>query len=143
MTPHELRQGMHGIIGRSVPMETTVVSFGFKYGPPKDADLLIDVRFLPNPQFVPELREFTGLEPAVSRYVLGNEDTGRLLDHYVPLLQFLLPRYAREGKRYLTVGVGCTGGKHRSVAITEEIVRLLGASGESVVARHRDAKRGI
>ncbi len=96
-----------------------VVSFGFRYGVPLDASLVMDVRFLPNPHFVPALRPYSGQEPAVRQFVLEQPDTTAFLDHFFNLLQFLIPAYCREGKSYLTIAIGCTGGRHRSVAITE------------------------
>src|SRR5205823_1325804 len=99
-------------------MLTRLVSFGYKFGPPVDADLLFDVRMLDNPYFVPELKHYAGTEAAVQHYVLQNPDTQALLDRLESLLVFSLPRYEREGKSYLTIGIGCTGGRHRSVAIS-------------------------
>ncbi len=119
----------------------TVLSFGFKYGLPLDADLVVDARFLPNPHWVPELRPMTGRDPQVRDYVLGQDDAAAFLDRYTEVLRLLVPGYRREGKRYLTLAVGCTGGKHRSVAIAEEFARRLGAEGIAAVARHRDLGR--
>ena len=101
------------------------MSFGFKYGLPLDADLVVDARFLPNPHWVPELRPHTGQDPDVRDYVLGQPDAEEFLDRYTDVLRLLIPGYRREGKRYLTLAVGCTGGKHRSVAIAEEFARRL------------------
>ncbi|MEW5848528.1 MAG: RNase adapter RapZ [Myxococcota bacterium] len=122
----------------------TLLSFGFKNGLPPELDLCADVRFLPNPFFVDELRAGTGLDAPVSRYVLDRPAAGEFLDRYTDLLKFLLPAYATEGKRYLTIGVGCTGGQHRSVAITAELARRLEAAGFNVRVRHREltGKRG-
>ncbi|MEJ7649839.1 MAG: RNase adapter RapZ [Nakamurella sp.] len=127
----------------------TVVSFGFKYGLPLDADLVIDMRFLPNPFWIPELRELTGLDPAVSDYVLTQEGATEFLDRWLELFQLTGGGYQREGKRYLTVAVGCTGGKHRSVATAEEIGRRLRAGQQSAAVgeasdirvSHRDLGR--
>lgn len=119
-------------------LAVTLLSFGFKYGLPGDADLVMDVRFLPNPHWVPDLREQTGRDPEVSAYVLGQPGAGKFLDGYVALLQSLVPGYEREGKRYLTAAVGCTGGKHRSVVIAGEIGRRLAASDLHVRVSHRD-----
>jgi UPF0042 nucleotide-binding protein len=119
-------------------LAVTLLSFGFKYGLPGDADLVIDMRFLPNPHWIPELREQTGRDPEVSAYVLGQPAAGQFLDSYVALLQDLIPGYEREGKRYLTAAVGCTGGKHRSVVISEEIGRRLAAGDVPVRVSHRD-----
>jgi len=119
----------------------TVMSFGFKYGLPLDADLVIDARFLPNPHWIPELRPKTGQDADVRDYVLGQPHAEEFLDRYVDVLRLLIPGYRREGKRYLTLAVGCTGGKHRSVAIAEEFARRLQADGVAAVARHRDLGR--
>ncbi len=106
----------------------SIVSFGFRYGLPAQADLVFDVRFLPNPYFVPELRPLTGRDPRVAAHVLEREETGTLLAKLTDLCDFLLPRYQREGKAYLTLAVGCTGGKHRSVAIAHELCKRLSPS---------------
>ncbi len=140
---NQLRAHTESLFGGSDDdrLVVTLLSFGFKYGLPGDADLAVDVRFLPNPHWVPDLREQTGRDLEVSAYVLGQPGAGPFLDTYVGLLQSLLPGYTREGKRYLTVAVGCTGGKHRSVAIGEEIGRRL-AGGEALVrVSHRDLGR--
>ena len=114
-------------------LRVTLVSFGFKNGIPVDADLVVDVRFLPNPHWIPELRPYTGRDPGVRDYVLGQEDAAEFLDRYLDVLRLLIPGYRREGKRYLTLAVGCTGGKHRSVAIAEEFARRLQAEGVAAV----------
>jgi RNase adapter protein RapZ len=119
----------------------TVLSFGFKYGLPLDADLVVDARFLPNPHWVPELRAMTGRDSEVRDYVLGQDGAREFLDRYTDVLRLLVPGYRREGKRYLTLAVGCTGGKHRSVAIAEEFARRLTADGVPANARHRDLGR--
>jgi UPF0042 nucleotide-binding protein len=123
-------------------MVTRVLSFGFKYGLPVDADLVFDLRFLPNPHFVPELRPKTGLDPDVSKYVLETDDARELFDEVTNLLDNTLPKYEREGKSYLTIAIGCTGGRHRSVAFTEALAKHLRESREVVVA-HRDAGRKL
>jgi UPF0042 nucleotide-binding protein len=123
------------------PVVATVLSFGFKYGLPLDADLVVDARFLPNPHWVPELRAMTGRDSEVRDYVLGQAGAGEFLDRYTEVLRLLVPGYRREGKRYLTLAVGCTGGKHRSVAIAEEFARRLTADGVPATARHRDLGR--
>ena len=102
-------------------LSLTFLSFGFKYGLPAELDLLFDVRFLPNPYFVPSLKDLTGLDESVSKFVLNNEGTREFLGHVENLLKFLIPQYQEEGKTYLTVGIGCTGGMHRSVAIAHEL----------------------
>ncbi len=123
------------------PLRVAVTSFGFKHGVPRVIDLLFDVRFLPNPYWVPELRPLTGHDEAVRRYVLDPPDAGAFLERAEGLLEFLLPRYEAEGKSYLTIGVGCTGGRHRSVAIAEELGRWLGERDVEAAVRHRDLER--
>jgi UPF0042 nucleotide-binding protein len=122
-------------------LRVTVVSFGFKYGLPPDADFVLDARFLPNPYWVPELREHTGLEDGVSRYVLGQRGATTFVETYARLVNATAPGFEREGKRYLTVAVGCTGGKHRSVAIAEELSRRLRDLRLVASAQHRDLGR--
>lgn len=116
----------------------TLKSFGFKHGPLADAHLLFDVRFLPNPYFVPGLRPLTGLDPEVATFVLDRDVSREFLDRTMAFLEFVLPQYAEEGRAYLTVGVGCTGGQHRSVSIVEETARRLRQLGVPVTVRHRD-----
>ncbi|WP_233578389.1 MULTISPECIES: RNase adapter RapZ [unclassified Micromonospora] len=122
-------------------LRVTVLSFGFKYGLPPDADFVLDARFLPNPYWVPELREHTGREEAVSAYVLGQEGADAFVASYADLVNATTAGFEREGKRYLTVAVGCTGGKHRSVAIAEELAGRLRQSGLAANAQHRDLGR--
>jgi UPF0042 nucleotide-binding protein len=122
-------------------LRVTVLSFGFKYGLPPDADFVLDARFLPNPYWVPELRDHTGREPEVSRYVLGQRGATTFVETMARLLIAAAPGFEREGKRYVTVAVGCTGGKHRSVAITEELARRLRETRMSASAQHRDLGR--
>jgi UPF0042 nucleotide-binding protein len=122
-------------------LKATVVSFGFKYGIPVDTDLLADMRFLPNPHWVPELRPLSGRDAEVARYVKERPGAQAFLDQYVPLLQTVATGYVREGKRFMTVAVGCTGGKHRSVAMTEEIAARLNAAGIDARPVHRDLGR--
>jgi UPF0042 nucleotide-binding protein len=117
------------------------MSFGFKYGVPPQADLLFDVRFLPNPYFVPELKALTGRDPAVAQYVLEREESAEFLTRTEGLLEFLLPRYQREGKSYLTVAIGCTGGKHRSVAIAQALVTALKARQQAAQLWDRDIEK--
>jgi UPF0042 nucleotide-binding protein len=122
-------------------MRVSVRSFGFKHGHPNDINLMFDVRFLPNPYWLPELRDLTGLDEGVRDYVLENADAVEFFQHATTMLEFLLPRYEAEGKSYLSIGVGCTGGRHRSVVITEALGRWLGDWGASVSVRHRDVGR--
>jgi UPF0042 nucleotide-binding protein len=122
-------------------LRATVVSFGFKYGLPGDADLVVDVRFLPNPYWIPELRELTGEDAEVADYVLSQVSAGEFLDRYTEILQIIGAGYRREGKQYLTLAVGCTGGKHRSVVMSRELVRRLTELGVRATAVHRDLGR--
>lgn len=122
-------------------LRVSVISFGFKYGIPVDADYVADMRFLPNPHWVPELRPRTGQDGEVSAYVLGRPGAEDFLDAYVPLLTGVAEGYLREGKRFMRVAIGCTGGKHRSVAMTEEITRRLLEQGYVARAIHRDLGR--
>jgi UPF0042 nucleotide-binding protein len=122
-------------------LRATVMSFGYKYGIPVDADLVVDVRFLPNPHWVPELRPHTGLDLDVNEYVLAQEGAEEFLDRYAELLHIVADGYLREGKRYVTVAVGCTGGKHRSVAMAEHLASRLVKDGVETVVFHRDMGR--
>jgi len=119
-----------------------VVSFGFRYGVPLDASLVMDVRFLPNPHFIPELRPHSGLAPQVRNFVLEKADTTTFLEHFYSLLDFLVPAYRREGKSYLTIAIGCTGGRHRSVAIAQAAAARFEALGIKVRISHRDIEKG-
>ncbi len=140
---HQLKAAVAQALGspEHLGLQVNVVSFGFKYGIPVDADLLADMRFLPNPYWVPELRDQTGRDPAVASYVKGRPDAQLFLDRYVPVIETLSDGYLREGKRFMTVAIGCTGGKHRSVAMSEEITRRLIALGMDARATHRDLGR--
>ncbi len=124
-------------------MTVSLMSFGFKHGTPLDVDTLLDVRFLPNPHYDPELRPLTGHDARVREAVLGSKDCNEFLEKTGGLLSFLIPRYAAEGKTYFTVGIGCTGGRHRSVAITEELARRLSQENTEIdlFIRHRDAEK--
>jgi UPF0042 nucleotide-binding protein len=119
-------------------MVITVVTFGYKFGVPYDLDLLFDLRFLPNPHFVPELRPLTGEDASVREYIMDSPDSKEFLKKLLEFLEYLLPRYRREGKSYLTIGFGCTGGRHRSVALSLIIAERLRESGYDVVVKHRD-----
>jgi UPF0042 nucleotide-binding protein len=141
---HELRGKVAAAFGdpaEQVRLQLTVLSFGFKYGLPVDADLVADVRFLPNPHWVPELRPHTGKDPAVRDYVLAQDGATEFLDRYEGLLQLVFDGYEREGKRYALVAVGCTGGKHRSVAMSEQLAGRLARDGVEVRVVHRDLGR--
>jgi RNase adapter protein RapZ len=122
-------------------LKVTVTSFGFKYGIPVDADFVADMRFLPNPFWIPELRGGSGKDTGVADYVMSQAGAAEFLDGYVPVLERVAEGYRREGKRFMTVAIGCTGGKHRSVAMTEEIARRLSASGFEARPTHRDLGR--
>jgi UPF0042 nucleotide-binding protein len=140
MSVHDLRRMLVDYIargGRRSRMVTRIVSFGFKYGLPVDADLVFDLRYLPNPHFVPELRPKTGLDPRVAAFVLETPEGQELLADLTNMLSKLLPRYEREGKSYLTIAVGCTGGRHRSVALAEALAATLRPIGD-VRVEHRD-----
>jgi RNase adapter protein RapZ len=142
MTVHELRHVFTGVASGRVPgarLVITILSFGFKHGIPVDSDLLFDVRFLPNPHFVPKLRPLTGRDPDVRRYIDRSTATADFLRHTLNLLKFLIPQYVNEGKAYLTVGIGCTGGRHRSVAMAEALKKgLSGLSDVQLRVAHRD-----
>jgi UPF0042 nucleotide-binding protein len=122
-------------------MLVSVVSFGYRYGVPTDADLVFDVRFLPNPHFVPRLRKYTGLDPKVQRYIRSFPQTGEFLRRIVGLLVYLIPHYIGEGKSYLTIAIGCTGGRHRSVMLGESIKTALEKHGFSSKVVHRDIEK--
>jgi UPF0042 nucleotide-binding protein len=144
LSVHQLRSAIEQSFGSEVSAQTrvTVLSFGYKYGLPMDSDLVVDMRFLPNPYWIPELRDHNGRDTAVRDYVLSQEGAEEFLDRYHQLLRLVGGGYRREGKRYLTVSVGCTGGKHRSVAVAEELARRLrGEDGVSVSVVHRDLGR--
>lgn len=121
--------------------DITIVSFGFKYGVPLDADLLLDVRFLPNPYFVPELRELTGNDQPVIEYLEKNTEAVETIRRFRDLLDYLMPLYQREGKSYVTVAIGCTGGKHRSVAVANALNQHLNREGFRARVTHRDVKK--
>jgi UPF0042 nucleotide-binding protein len=144
LSVHDLRASVERAFGTEAVAHTsvTVESFGYKYGLPMDADTVMDVRFLPNPHWVDELRRHTGQHPGVRDYVLGQPGAMEFLDTYHRLLEVVIDGYRREGKRYMTVAIGCTGGKHRSVAIAEALAARL-EGGEQVTARvlHRDMGR--
>ncbi len=130
-----------GALGAAPSLRATVVSFGFKYGLPVDADLVVDVRFLPNPYWIPELREQTGRDQEVKDYVLSQDDAAAFLDQYAAILRIIGAGYRRESKRYLTLAVGCTGGKHRSVVMAQELADRLEADGVQTTVAHRDLGR--
>lgn len=138
---HELKRGMEERFCQapySRSMNVFLTSFGYKYGIPHDTDMILDVRFLPNPYFVSELRAHDGLETEVEEYVLKNEETRIFLDRLYSLLEFALPLYEREGKSSLTLALGCTGGRHRSVVLVEELHKRLGGGKFRIHVKHRD-----
>lgn len=143
MTPAQLRAELQAAFGAGAGagLSVTVVSFGYKHGLPMDADLVLDTRFLPNPHYVPSLRDRSGLDPEVRSYVLNSAEGQAFWHRVVDLVSFLLPEFEREGKTDVTVAVGCTGGRHRSVAVVEELARVLRERGYEVRARHRDLDR--
>ena len=140
-TVHDLRQTIerhYAVRDEGRPMVITLVTFGYKFGVPYDIDLLFDLRFLPNPHFVPELRQQTGEDPGVREYIMAPPDSAEFLSRLQSFLEYLLPRYRKEGKSYLTIGFGCTGGRHRSVAVSLMIAERLRQSGYDVTVKHRD-----
>jgi UPF0042 nucleotide-binding protein len=141
---HQLHDRLIELVDRAGPseaMQTSVVSFGFKHGIPLDVDLVFDCRFLPNPHWVPELRGLTGLDAPVRDFVLGNDETKELLGCLDDLFGLLLPAYVREGKSYLSIAIGCTGGRHRSVVLAEELADRIRQQGYAPVVHHRDIER--
>ncbi len=142
LNPHELRAKiLAAFAGESTGLLVSVFSFGFKYGLPLDADIVLDVRFLPNPHWIPELRPNTGQDLAVREYVLAQQGTKEFMERLESLLELALPGYVREGKQYLTVAIGCTGGKHRSVVLAEELGAWLAERGFRANVTHRDMER--
>lgn len=144
LTPHELRDRVRDTFA-AVPPETglqvALSSFGYKHGVPRDADLVLDVRFLPNPHWVEELRPLPGTDEPVRRYVAGQRAYGEFMRKLRALLDFMVPGYVREGKAYLTVAIGCTGGRHRSVVVAEELAGYFEKLGHQVSLQHRDLDR--
>lgn len=139
---HELGDRLRNAFARGLPegrLQVDVTSFGFKQGVPRVLDLLFDARFLPNPHWVPELRDQTGRDAAVRDYVFSHDEAGVFVERVSDLLDFLIPEYEKEGKSYLTIGIGCTGGRHRSVAIADAIATHLQDGGVAVTVHHRDA----
>lgn len=141
LTVHQLKAQLHELFGPESPadsLQVTVLSFGFKHGVPIDVDTVFDVRFLPNPHWDEALRPLTGLDPAVAGYVLGNEIAVQFVDRVTSMLDLVLPAYVGEGRSYLTVGIGCTGGRHRSVAVVEAVAEHLRSAGWHPRVSHRD-----
>jgi UPF0042 nucleotide-binding protein len=142
-TIHELRQHAVRLFEEKQAQHLLVslVSFGFKYGVPIDSDLVFDVRFLPNPNFVPDLKPFTGADPNVAEYMNSHEATHKFLEHVDAFIDFLLPQYEKEGKSYVTISIGCTGGRHRSVFIANAIARHVREKMYRVKVSHRDSEK--
>ncbi|HVM12435.1 MAG TPA: RNase adapter RapZ, partial [Actinomycetota bacterium] len=144
LTPHQLRERIRDGFARDRPgagLQVQVVSFGYKYGIPRDADLVLDVRFLPNPHWIDELRPLPGTADAVRGYVTDQPAYAEFMERLRGLLEFVVPGYVAEGKSYLTLAVGCTGGRHRSVVVAEALERWFGEQGLDARAKHRDLDR--
>jgi UPF0042 nucleotide-binding protein len=142
-TIHELRQHAVRLFEerQAQHLLVSLVSFGFKYGVPIDSDLVFDVRFLPNPNFVPHLKAYTGADPNVVEYMNSHEATRKFLDHVYSFVDFLLPQFEKEGKSYVTISVGCTGGRHRSVMISNAIAQYIEGRKYRVKVSHRDMEK--
>jgi len=140
---HQLRDRLLDLFASEsqTAMQTSIVSFGYKHGLPLDVDLVFDCRFLPNPHWVDDLRPLSGLDPPVRDYVCAQPDTGEFMARLDNLLALLLPAFVKEGKTYLSIAVGCTGGRHRSVVLAEELARLLRKQGFEPVVKHRDISK--
>jgi RNase adapter protein RapZ len=144
LTVHELREVVTAAVlgaGAGSRMSVSIVSFGYKYGLPVGMDVVLDVRFIPNPFFVPDLRPLTGTDPRVREYVMAQPESRRFIDEVGSLLDFLIPLYQREGKSYLTVGLGCTGGRHRSPVLARELMKRLESTGFASTVRDNDIAR--
>jgi len=140
-TVHDLKSVINNIAQQNknfAPMRINILSFGFKYGTPHDASLIMDVRFLANPYFVPELKDFNGKSREIKNYVLNNDEARRFTKKYLDLLDYLIPLYEKEGKAYLTIAIGCTGGRHRSVTIAEALFEHIKKPGRQIIVTHRD-----
>lgn len=145
LSPHELRRRIKEVLSggaKHSDLQVHVVSFGFKHGVPRDVDLVFDVRFIENPYFHPGLRELTGLDEPVVTFLDQQPDYVEFTSHLEGMLNFVMPRYVHEGKSYLTLAIGCTGGRHRSVALAEKVAKLMSQAGYRVVVSHRDVHRG-
>jgi len=144
-TVHQLRDYIrehYDVRSERSPLVLSVMSFGYKYGVPSEADLVFDARFLPNPNFVPSLKKLTGNHPPVVRYMNRQPDTARFLKKMDDFLSYVIPRYVKEGKSYVTIAIGCTGGRHRSVMLANAVAERLGRHGYPVRVRHRDLRQG-
>lgn len=147
LSTRELREEITKIYGEKGQVEIelmlTIVSFGFKYGIPVDSDLVFDVRFLPNPFYIPELKKFSGMDKEVKDYVFNHEETVTFINKLEDMLEFLIPNYIKEGKRQLIISIGCTGGRHRSVAMASELYEKLKNKGHKVSIEHRDIDEDV
>jgi UPF0042 nucleotide-binding protein len=144
LTPHEFRERIREAFAEAPPehgLKVSLISFGFKYGAPRDADLMLDVRFLPNPHWIDDLRPLPGTDQRVSAYVEGQPQYRDFIDRLRGLLDVIVPGYVDEGKAYLTIAIGCTGGHHRSVVVAEELERYFRERGQPVAVEHRDLER--
>jgi UPF0042 nucleotide-binding protein len=144
LAPRQLKQEIYNLFVEGKPFSgliISVISFGFKYGVPIDCDLVFDLRFIPNPYYVDELRPLTGMDKAVSDYVMSFHESHVFLAKLVDMLDFLIPNYVKEGKNQLVIGIGCTGGKHRSVTIANKLFDILKAKNSSIVLEHRDIEK--
>lgn len=145
LSVHELKFAILGIARQHTAitgLALNIVSFGFKYGKPSEADLVMDVRFLKNPYFVQDLKPLDGEDPKIKAYVMGDPETQRFLENYIKLLDHIVPLYEKEGKAYLTIAIGCTGGRHRSVVIAQEVFEHIQKKQPTVRLIHRDIQRG-
>jgi UPF0042 nucleotide-binding protein len=145
LSPHELRDRIRELFADAPPeagLKVSLISFGFKYGAPRDADMLLDVRFLPNPYWEPALKELTGTDAQVQRYVSGQPLYREFMDRLGALLDVTVPGFVAEGKAYLTIAIGCTGGRHRSVVVADELAGTFAGRGLPVTVEHRDLDRG-
>ena len=143
---HDLRkvvQEKFGANSHAPEIRIYLTSFGYRHGLPPDSDLVFDVRFLPNPNYIPKLKKLTGRNPAVAKYIRSFPQTGEFIRKITELLLYLLPHYIREGKSYLTIGFGCTGGHHRSVMIADDIGKNLAAAGYHARVSHRDSAKPV
>jgi len=145
LTPHDLRDRIRGAFSDAVPeqgLRVAIISFGFKYGTPRDADLVLDVRFLPNPYWEPELKQLAGTDEPVRGFVTGQPMYREFVQRLESLFDLVVPGYIQEGKSYLTIGIGCTGGRHRSVVVAEELAAYFRDRGLAAAVDHRDLERG-
>jgi UPF0042 nucleotide-binding protein len=145
LTPHDLRDRIRDAFSDAAPeqgLRVAIISFGFKYGTPRDADLVLDVRFLPNPYWEPELKLLAGTDEPVRGFVAGQPMYREFVQRLEALLDLVVPGYVREGKSYLTIGIGCTGGRHRSVVVAEELGGYFRDRGLAAAIDHRDLERG-